>query len=297
MKKLFFLLMTLLPIVVWADVEITETNFPDENFRNWLLSQEYGTDGVLTDEEIAGIQSIDVSGLDIQSLKGIEFFMALTQLKSKQNQLTTLNVSQNAALEYLDCSNTGLTSLDVSKNTALTNLYCYDNQLTALDVSKNTALTKLDCAYNLLTTLDLSQNTALTMLYCNYNKLTTLDVSKNTALGLLVCFGNQIKGMGMDALVVSMPTISNGELYVIYNEDEKNEMTTTQVAAAKDKGWTPYYYDGGNWKEYAGSEPEGIDNLTADSSKDNAVYNLSGQRTKGLTKGINIVDGKKVMVK
>ena len=37
----------------WADVEINEKNFPDNSFRNWILSQPYGKDGVLTDKEIA----------------------------------------------------------------------------------------------------------------------------------------------------------------------------------------------------------------------------------------------------
>ena len=39
-------------------------------------------------------------------------------------------------------------------------------------------------------------------------------------------------------------------------------MTTTQVAAAKAKGWTPYYecLSGYHleWREYAGSEPESL---------------------------------------
>jgi hypothetical protein len=38
---------------VATGITINETNFPDENFRNWILSQEYGKDGVLTDDEIA----------------------------------------------------------------------------------------------------------------------------------------------------------------------------------------------------------------------------------------------------
>ncbi|MBO7068498.1 MAG: hypothetical protein J6W52_07455 [Bacteroidaceae bacterium] len=40
----------------WADVEINETNFPDANFRSYLLAQTYGADGVLTEEEIAGLR-------------------------------------------------------------------------------------------------------------------------------------------------------------------------------------------------------------------------------------------------
>ena len=41
---------------VRADVAINETTFPDDNFRNWVLGQEYGADGILTDEEIAGVK-------------------------------------------------------------------------------------------------------------------------------------------------------------------------------------------------------------------------------------------------
>ena len=93
--------------------------------------------------------------------------------------------------------------------------------------------------------------------------LTTLDVSQNTALKYLDCHQNQIKGDGMDALVASLPTRSNRILRVIYNENEGNVMTVEQVAAAKTKGWTSYYFTGNYgttwgeeiWEEYAGSEP------------------------------------------
>ena len=200
-------------VAISIPTEINATNFPDANFRNWILSQDYGRDGVLTDEEIAAVTLIDVSGKSIQSLKGIEYF------------------------------------------TALTSLYCYSNSLTSLDVSKNTALTLLSCSSNQFTSLDVSKNTALTALYCVKNKLTSLDVSKNTALTTLSCYGNQIKGTAMDALVSSLPTASSGIMNVIYNENEGNFMTTTQVAAVKAKGWTPQYYTGSEWQEYAGSEP------------------------------------------
>ena len=194
-------------------IEINATNFPDANFRSYLLSQSYGSDGILTQDEINGITSLYVYSKQIGNLKGIEYFTALTTLKCWGNQLTTLDVSQNTALEILDCSDNQLTTLDVSKNTALeilhcssnqlttldvsqntalTELWCYDNQLTTLDVSQNTALTDLRCFVNQLTTLDVSQNTALTELYCDYNQLTTLDVSQNTALTELYCDYNQL---------------------------------------------------------------------------------------------------------
>ena len=410
-KRLLLSLVTMLVTTVsWAAVTINATNFPDYYFRQYLQSQDYGSDSYLSDAEIAKVTSINVSGTssspgNITNLKGIEFFTALKYLYCSYNQLTSLDVSKNTALTTLRCYNNKLTSLDVSKNTALTNLdcennkltslnvlnntkltmlrcssnqltslnvsknielteldcyynqltsldvskntkltllycesnqltsldvsknieltwlycynnqitsldvskntalkylYCYSNQLTSLDVSKNTALTYLSCSSNQLTSLDVSKNTKLTTLYCYNNqlnsldvsgctaltylfcfgnqltsldvsgctalkylycynnKLTSLDVSKNTKLTMLQCHQNQIKGTAMDALVESMPTVSSGIMYVINNENEGNVMTTTQVAAAKAKGWTPQYYTGSGWQEYAGSEDEPV---------------------------------------
>ena len=275
-KLLLSLFAMLMATAAWADVMINATNFPDANFRNWVLSQEYGLDGKLSSTELANVTSIYVCLEHIQSLKGIEYFTALTELECSNNeltaldvskntkltelfcsdnQLTALDVSKNTALKRLHCDDNQLTALDVSKNTKLTKLWCSDNQLTALDVSKNTALTQLWCYKNQLTALDVSKNTALTQLWCNNNQLTALDVSQNITLTTLHCSNNQIKGAAMDALVESLPTVRSGEMQVFWDEESGNVMTTTQVAAAKAKGWTPYIDSLFESTEYAGSEP------------------------------------------
>ena len=196
---------------------------------------------------------------------------ALTESYCNNNQLTSLDVSKNTALETLYCYSNQLTSLDVSKNTALETLYCYSNQLVSLDVSQNTALTELSCYRNQLTSLDMSQNTALTKLRCEYNQLTSLDVSKNTALEVLWCCGNQIKGGAMDALVESLLTVKSGKFYVINTKDESegNVCTKSQVAVAKEKGWTVYAWSD-SWQEYEGSDPveEEIDPVDEDDNVD-----------------------------
>ena len=69
-------------------IAINETNFPDKNFRSWLLEQDYGKDGVLTKKAIKGVTEIDVSQKDISSLDGIEHFTALTELDCSYNNLT-----------------------------------------------------------------------------------------------------------------------------------------------------------------------------------------------------------------
>ena len=183
MRKVFAVLLCGVMLAVmsscaWGDVAINATNFPDENFRNYVSNNcDTNNDGTLSDTEIARIRSIHVYGEGITSLKGIEYFTALTLLDCESNQLTTLDVSRNTALTTLRCSYNQLTTLDVSRNTALTVLYCYNSQLAMLDVSNNTALTELSCYNNQLTTLDVSGCTALMALWCSSNQLTTLTIT------------------------------------------------------------------------------------------------------------------------
>ena len=260
-------------------IVITSTNFPDANFRNWILEQDYGKDGKLTEYEINNVTTIAVYEKNISTLEGIEYFTNLRNLYCYSNQLTSLDVSTNTKLKWLYCYSNQLTSLDVSKNTALEDLRCYSNQLTSLDVSNNTALFLLYCYSNQLTSLDVSNNTALSWLYCHSNQLTSLDVSKNTALEyfscnsnqltsidlskntallFISCFDNKIRGTNMDNLISSLPQKKSGDnkFYVISNEDgnDGNVCTKTQVAVVKAKGWTPLYWDGSSSLEYEGSD-------------------------------------------
>ena len=186
----------------------------------------------------------------------------VTDFTCQNNQLTTLDVSQNTALESLWCTDNQLTTLDVSQNIALTGLYCYNNQLTALDVSKNTALTVLDC-YN--------------------NQLTALDVSQNTSLIWFSCTGNQIKGEEMTRLVNSLPDLrwkNGGEFTVVQEPDlEGNICLKSDVAIAKGKNWNTLKYNSDieEYVAYEGEEPipyavtltkEGEGTLTATGAAD-----------------------------
>ena len=142
----------------WAEgVAIDETNFPDQNFRNYVSAKcDQDRDGTLSKSEIAATTEIYLYNRGIYSLKGIEYFTSLQRLGCEGNKLTTLNLSRNTALTSLSCNGNQLTNLDVSSNTALTSLSCYNNQLTSLDVRGNTALTSLSCGRNQLTSLDVS---------------------------------------------------------------------------------------------------------------------------------------------
>lgn len=68
-------------------IAIDETNFPDENFRAWLLSQSYGADGQLAENELENITTLNVSNKGIKRLKGIEYFTAATIINCSQNAI------------------------------------------------------------------------------------------------------------------------------------------------------------------------------------------------------------------
>lgn len=218
-KLLLFLSMIILvSLSANADVIINEENFPDENFRNFLIEY-YGQNGVIPDEEISEINTLILSMRNIENLKGIELFTELRELYCSLNPLTSLDISKNKKLEKLESDITQLTSLDVSNNTALTFLSCTFNNLTSLDVSKNTALTLLSCPGNQLTSLDVSHNTVLEELNCERNQLTTLNVSHNPELVKLECLWN---------LLTSLDITNNTKLK--YFSCEYNQLTTLDLS-------------------------------------------------------------------
>jgi Leucine-rich repeat (LRR) protein len=103
-----------------------------------------------------------LTSLDVSNNVELEYF------DCPCNNITEIDISNNSALISLDVGNYWFTSgnnqissLDVSDNPMLRDLICNFNQLTSLDVTYNTALTGLDCSGNQLTTLDISKNRAL----------------------------------------------------------------------------------------------------------------------------------------
>ena len=173
-----------------------------------ITMQEMQSMAIMTELDISG--TYDNPG-SLTSLRGIEYFEALTKLNCNRNSLPELDVSQNTELTELRCEYNSLTELDISQNMKLTYLNCNNNSLTELDVSQNTELTELRCDFNSLTELGLnteltvlhcqsnslpklyvSQNTKLTELWCGNNQLTEVDVSKNTELTELPCYHNQL---------------------------------------------------------------------------------------------------------
>ena len=181
MKKLLLIFLTVLTasLAARADVTINATNFPDANFRNYLLS-EYPS-GTITTAQLNARTELEVNNKSISNMKGVEYFTQLTSLSCYGNNLTTIDVSSNTKLTYLNVYNNKLTSITgLGYCSALEQLYLHRNQLTEVTVTYHTALR----------TFWIRDNPNLTSLNCCRNALTNFDIANCTSLQTLMCFEN-----------------------------------------------------------------------------------------------------------
>ncbi len=101
--------------------------------------------------------------------------------------ITSLDLSNNAELIYLDCGNCqGLTSLDLTSNTKLELIRCRNANFSAINLTNNTEIQTLDCAGADFETLDLTINTKLQTLDC-HDCQSLVSIVANTAIQALNC--------------------------------------------------------------------------------------------------------------
>ena len=202
--KLLFACIFLCTATAFADdILVNEEKFPDENFRNWILQQPWGSDGVITDAEIAEITNISgLDGRNISDLTGIEVFVNLDTLIVRNNQLTSLDVSNLTNLTHLNVGGNPFTSLDISNLVNLTTLSIWGSQFTSFDISNLPNLANVTFAVNhLLTSLNISDLPNLWNLNVGgNNQLTLLNISNFPNLEFLAVQNNQLTSLYLSNL-------------------------------------------------------------------------------------------------
>ena len=179
-------------------IAINEKNFPDENFRDYVAGEwDKNQDKYFSPSEIANAKWISCDNKEISNLKGIEFFTNIWLLECYYNNLTTIDLSNNKKLSYINCHHNQLNELDVSGLPLLETFYCGHNALPSIDVSKNEKLEDFDCQDNHLDTLNVSQNKELVKLSCGTNNLTELDVRENKKLKELSCYESKLSNLDL----------------------------------------------------------------------------------------------------
>lgn len=236
-------------------IAIDDTNFPNEDFRNYVMENfDNNADNYLSESEVRNATTITLSDTGINDFTGIEYFKNLEYFYCEGNDITSLDVSQNRNLVYLDCGENELTELNLNTNCKLETLYCNMNQIKNLDLSYNRNLIEVDCSSNNmeklninncdkleelrcyandLTYLDLSDNIALKQLDCYTNMLTELDTTNNTNLEKLTCNDNQITNLNLsNNTKLSNLSCNDNDLEEL-NLENNNELS---ILVCKDTG-------------------------------------------------------------
>ncbi len=251
------------PLVVKdGPVEINAANFPDEIFRGFVSEEfDIDSDGILSEAEIAEVDTIDVTSMGIADLSGVEYFTALQYLfcddnaiteldisnnselvgfRCIDNQLTELDISNNLALEWVLGSGNAITELDISNNPALKQVEFDDNQLTELDTSNNPVIEQVTCSGNAIIELDISNNPALYRFECDGNQITNLDIGNNPELTYFSCVGNLLTELNIsnapaikllscyDNQLTELDIINNPAINMLYCND--NLLTELDVS-------------------------------------------------------------------
>ena len=148
------------------------TYVPDDNFEQALIDLGYDSgalDNYVPYTNISSITTLDISNKNISDLTGIQDFIALVELDCSSNNLDTINLSYNNALQTLKCPYNDLTVLDLSGNIALQYLSVHNNTpLVGLDLSMLGALTYFDGNVCDLTSLNIKNGNNTNMPGTNF---------------------------------------------------------------------------------------------------------------------------------
>jgi hypothetical protein len=216
-------------------------NIPDAIFKAALVGNpaiNTNGDGEIQCSEAASFNGqMNVWGIELSDLTGLEAFTALTGLNIGNTFVPSFDISANTALTYLDCSGNDFGgSLSFSAaNAGLQELWVNFNQLTSLDVSALTQLQVLICEYNSLSSIDVSNNPNLRELQCRDNSITSLDFSNNPDLWALGCRNN---------LITAIDVSDKPDFYFI--DCNANNLTYLNVANGNNTNVT-YFNSQNNW--------------------------------------------------
>ena len=178
-------------------------NIEDEAYKTYLLTFDKNGDGKLDKAEVEAITEINIKGLGIKSLKGVEYvnFTNVRKLDCSDNELTELPVAGFFTnLEEIDFSNNQLTGrIELNKCKKLRILKGSGNMLEEVAFENS-----------VLESVDLSNN-QLTRFQCSYNTSTLKSV--NVANNLL----SESSGFSCsDNAVLTDWNVSNNNLKYVY---------------------------------------------------------------------------------
>ncbi len=269
-------------------IEINDSNFKDENFRNYILERiDLDQDGYLSEKELS-IENMRIDSKEIFSLEGIEYFKNLKYLDCAYNRIKDLDLTENIILESLICSNNNISSLKIPES--LTELNCSYNKIENLNLSNKNNLNNIDCSSNEIRILDTNNLGNVEILNCSYNEIEVLNTNDLKNIRALYCNSNNIKNLDLQNNTKLLTLMCIGD-----TEDKKltslnlpssivkldcghNEIKELDVANCKNLETLRFYNN--NISEINISECKKLSDLMCDT---NNIKNLDLSNCKDLT--------------
>ncbi len=118
----------------------------------------------------------------------------VVSVAAESSALSALDLSAAApTIASLYFHYVNLTSIDLSDCAALRSIHVFHAPLTVLDVSGCPLLEELNCSYSNVAELDVSNSPHLAFLFCMQTNLVRLDLSNNHELGIVLAERSQIE--------------------------------------------------------------------------------------------------------
>ena len=276
-------------------LDINSSNFPDENFRKYLFDQDYGKDGVITNEEINEITYMGISE-DVSNLNGIENFVNLDNLSINSDKLNSLDLSKNTVLCQLMLWSKKLSSnvLESIINTLPLNVYTNRHEFIVGEEGALSSQLIAKVREQGWTPCYLEW-TAYGPTYYKYpgedptginltESSIEINVGESFIMGYIMTPSSAVRDVTWSSDNSSVASVDNAGVIRGHNPG------TTYINATTNNGIT------GSCKVIV-KEATSIQNVKMITNLDASIYNLNGQRLDKPRKGINIIGGKKVIVK
>ena len=221
--------------------------FPDTNLEAVIRSNIGKPAGIIYENDLEGIISLNGSLENIKNISGIEYCTNLTELNLANNQISDISsLAGLTNLTYLNPYNNlisdisslaGLTNLtylylyknqisDISSLAGLTNLTCLDIGKTQIsDISSLAGLTNLTDLWMEYTQIsDISSLAGLTnMIYLSLHNNQISDISSLPGLINLTDLDLSSNPLNCEAILKNIPVLLNRGVYVYWTNDGDND--------------------------------------------------------------------------
>ena len=180
-----------------VEVNVTEfIKFTDSKFEDAILNSSINSivrDNRISVDEALYDGNLDIYMLELTDASDLKFFPKITNLRIDQNDLTSLDLSNNTELIEVSFNDNNISNLNLGNITKLQDLNASRNKLTNIDLSKNYDLRFVLLDNNNISNIDLSKNLRLRGIFIDNNKLTNLNLSNNNGLRQISCSNNELE--------------------------------------------------------------------------------------------------------